>query len=177
MTLAGQPFARLLCHFVLPYSNGEWACRCQSESVLALKKGVQEAVFRLVRIPEWHQRDNSCGATHQVSSGGRKFLPEYRELMAHRGMKPRTTAVGQKEHNGTVEAQNGAFERYLNQRLQARGSREFATVETFDEWLVESLCKENSRRGVRLQEELAVMKPREADPLTRVSGGTSAGQS
>jgi hypothetical protein len=165
MTLAGQPFAPLLCHFVLPYSNWEWACRCQSESLLALKKGVQEAVFRLGRVPKWHQTDNSCGATHQVSSGGRKFLPEYLESMAHLGMKPRTTAIGQKEQNGTVEAQNGAFKRYLNQRLQARGSREFATVDTFDEWLVESLHKENSRRQVRLQDELAVMKPL---PVTRL---------
>jgi hypothetical protein len=103
-------------------------------------------------------------------------LPEYLELMAHLGMKPRTTAVGQKEQNGTVEAQNGAFKRYLNQRLQTRGSREFASVDAFDEWLVESLTKENSRRQVRLQEELAVMKPREADPFTRVAGGASAGQ-
>jgi hypothetical protein len=92
-------------------------------------------------------------------------------------MKPRTTAIGQKEQNGTVEAQNGAFKRYLNQRLQARGSREFASVDAFDGWLVESLAKENSRRQVRLQEELTVMKPREADPLTRVSGGASTGQS
>ena len=176
LTLEGEPFAPLLCHFVLPYSNWEWACRCQSESLLALKKGVQKAVFRLGRVPEWHQTDNSCGATHQVSTGGRAFLPEYLELMGHLGIKPRTTAVGQKEQNGTVEAQNGAFKRYLNQRLQTRGSREFASVDAFDEWLVESLTKENSRRQVRLQEELAVMKPREADPLTRVPGGTRAGQ-
>ena len=74
-------------------------------------------------------------------------------------MKPRTTAVGQKEQNGTVEAQNGAFKRYLNQRLQARGSREFTTAEAFDEWLVEGLSKENSRQQARLQDELAVMKP------------------
>jgi len=32
-------------------------------------------------------------------------------------------------------------------------------VDTFDEWLVESLTKENSRRQARLQEELAVMRP------------------
>jgi hypothetical protein len=43
--------------------------------------------------------------------------------------------------------------------LQARGSREFTTVEAFDEWLVEGLSKENSRRQARLQDELAVMKP------------------
>jgi hypothetical protein len=57
------------------------------------------------------------------------------------------------------EAQNGTFKRYLNQRLQTRGSREFASVDAFDGWLVENLAKENSRRQVRLQEELAVMKP------------------
>ncbi len=165
MTLEGQTFAPLLCHFVLPYSNWEWACRCQSESLLALKKGVQEAVFRLGRVPEWHQTDNSCGATHQVCTGGRAFLPEYLEVMAHLGMKPRTTAIGKKEQNGTVEAQNGAFKRYLNQRLQGRGSLEFASVDAFDRWLVESLHKENSRRQVRLQEELAVMKPL---PVTRL---------
>jgi hypothetical protein len=34
-----------------------------------------------------------------------------------------------------------------------------ANVDAFDGWLVESLAKENSRRQVRLQEELAVMKP------------------
>lgn len=51
MTLEGQAFAPLLCHFVLPYSNWEWACRCQSESLWALKKGVQEAVFRLGQVP------------------------------------------------------------------------------------------------------------------------------
>jgi hypothetical protein len=96
--------------------------------------------------------------------------------MAHLGMKPRTTAIGQKEQNGTVEAQNGPFKRYLNQRLQARGSREFASVDAFDGGLVENLAKENSRRPVRLQEELAVMKPREAEPLTRVSGGARTGQ-
>ena len=159
MTLESQAFAPLLCHFVLPYSHGEWACRCQSESLLALKKGVQEAVFRRGRVPEWPQTDNSCGATHPVSTGGRRFLPDYLELMAHLGMKPQTTAIGQKEQNGRVEAQNGAFKRYLNQRLQARGGRELANVDAFDGWLVESLAKENSRRQVRLQEELAVMKP------------------
>ena len=159
MTFEGEAFAPLLCHLVLPYSNWEWACRCQSEALLALKKGVQEAVFRLGRVPEWHQTDNSCGATHPVSTGGRAFLPEYLEWMAHLGMKPRTTAIGKKEQNGTVEAQNGAFKRYLSQRLHARGSREFASAEAFDDGRVESLAQENSRRGIRLLEELAVMKP------------------
>ena len=46
ITIAGEPFPHLLCHFVLPYSNWQWATKCQSESMLALRRGVQSAVFR-----------------------------------------------------------------------------------------------------------------------------------
>jgi hypothetical protein len=79
--------------------------------------------------------------------------------MAHLGMKPRTIAVGKKEQNGTVEAQNGAFKRLLRQRLLCRGGHDFASEEAFDHWLAHALQKENNRRQLRLQEELAAMKP------------------
>ncbi|MFY0577577.1 hypothetical protein ACN28S_27565 [Cystobacter fuscus] len=49
VTVGGQPFAHLLCHPVLPYSNWEWATVCHSESMAAIKRGVQAAVFRLGR--------------------------------------------------------------------------------------------------------------------------------
>lgn len=159
MTLEGAPYAPLLCHVVLPYSNWQWACRCQSESFLALKQGLQEALFRLGKIPHWHQTDNSTGATHRVRTGQREFNAEYVDLMEHLGMKPRTIAVGKKEQNGTVEAQNGAFKRLLRQLLLCRGSHDFASEEAFDQWVEKALTKENSRRHTRLQEELAVMRP------------------
>ena len=159
LTLAGEPYSPLLCHVVLPYSNWQWASRCRSESFLALKHGLQEALFRLGRVPEWHQTDHSTGATHRVRTGQRAFNTEYLDLMAHLGMKPRTIAVGKKEQNGTVEAQNGAFKRLLRQRLLCRGGHDFASEEAFDSWLAQALQKENNRRQPRLQEELAMMKP------------------
>jgi hypothetical protein len=159
LTLTGEPYSPLLCHVVLPYSNWQWASRCRSESFLALKHGLQEALFRLGRVPQWHQTDNSTGATHQVRTGQRDFNTEYLDLMAHLGMKPRTIAVGKKEQNGTVEAQNGAFKRLLRQLLLCRGCHDFASEEAFDHWLVQALQKENNRRQSRLQEELALMKP------------------
>jgi hypothetical protein len=36
VTIAGEPYAHLLCHCVLPHSNWEWATRCRSESLLSL---------------------------------------------------------------------------------------------------------------------------------------------
>ncbi len=35
----------MLCHVVLPFSNWQWLTVCLSESLLALRRGVQEALF------------------------------------------------------------------------------------------------------------------------------------
>ena len=158
ITIAGEPFPHLLCHFVLPYSNWQWATTCQSESMLALRRGVQSAVFRLGRIPDFHQTDNSTAATHDLRTGKRGFNQEYEDLMNHLGMKPRTTGVGKKEQNGDVEAANGALKRRLKQHLLLRGSRDFDSVEAWESWFQDVLERANRLRQKRLREELAVMR-------------------
>jgi len=55
VTINGALFEHMLCHFVLPYSNWAWATVCFSESLLALRSGVQTAIFRLGRVPKYHQ--------------------------------------------------------------------------------------------------------------------------
>ena len=146
-----------------PYSHWPWACRCRSESLLALKRGIQAARLRLGNVPEWHQTDNATGATPQVRTGPRDFNREYLELMDHLGMKPRPIAVGQKQQHGTVEAPNGAFKRFLKQGRWRRGRGEFGAEAAFEQWREPSLIQDNHRRHARLQDELAVMKPRPAD--------------
>lgn len=161
MTLATKPFKPLLCNVVLVYSGWRWATECQSESILSLRLGLQEAVYRLGKVPEWNQTDNSTGATHRVgdSDGKRPFNQDYLDLMEHLGMKPRTTQVGKKEQNGAVEAHNGALKRFLDQHLRLRGSRDFDDAAQFTHWLGTMLDRENRRRTKRLNEELAVMRP------------------
>ena len=159
ITISGEPLQALLCHVVLPYSNWQWATRCHSESFLALKIGLQEAVFRLGKVPQWHQTDNSTGATHRVGQGGRQFNEDYLDLMAHLGVQPRTIALGCKEQNGSVEALNGALKRALDQQLQLRGSREFASEHAFDDGLAHYLHTANQRRHTRLEQELQQMRP------------------
>src|SRR5258707_7731672 len=161
VTLGGQVFAHLLCVTVLPYSNWQWATVCASESLAALRRGVQAAVFQLGRVPRFHQTDHSTAATHQIArdAADRTFNEEYKAVMRHLGMEPRTTAVGAKEQNGDVEASHGALKRRLEQALLVRGSRDFASVEAWESFLQEVLRKANSARGSRLAEELAVMRP------------------
>ena len=159
VTIAGVPFNHKLCHLVLPYSNWAWATVCRSESLPALRHGVQEALFRLGKRPMWHQTDNSTAATHDVPSGKRAFNDNYVRLMDHLGMKPRTIGIGKSNQNGDVEAMNGALKRRLKQHLLLRGSSDFESVAAYEVWLAGVLTKANALRTKRLEEELAVMEP------------------
>jgi hypothetical protein len=166
ITIAGQLFVHLLCVFVLPYSNWQWATVCLSESMAALRKGVQRALFQLGRVPKYHQTDNSTAATHRIPDGksvvleGRRrtFNEDYLALMRHFGMTPRTTEVGAKEQNGDVEASNGALKRRLEQALLVRGSRDFESVEQWQAFIDDVQRKTNVERGKRVVEELAAMR-------------------
>jgi len=158
VTIAGEALAHLLCHPVLPYSNWEWATVCHSESLMALRRGVQAALFKLGRVPVWHQTDNSTAATHELAKGKRGFNEDYQRMMDHLGMKPRTIEVGKSNQNGDVEALNGAAKRRLKQHLLMRGSRDFESVEVYERWVQQVLEKANELRHTKVAEELAVMK-------------------
>ncbi len=192
ITIGGQAYPHLLCHPVLPYSNWEWATVARSESMAALRRGIQSAVFRLGRVPEYSQTDSSSAATHRLkeredevtaeekAKGKRRFNPEYRALMRHLGMKPRTTAIGEKEQNGDVEASHRAFKRRLEQHLLLRGSRDFDSVEEWELWLQGIAEKANGLRTERIAEELAVMRvldvhrlPEYSEEKVRVKQGST----
>jgi hypothetical protein len=167
VTIAGQVFTHMLCVFVLPYSNWRWATVALSESIAAIRRGVQRALFQLGRVPEWHQTDNSTAATHRPTGGKevaaegsckRPFNEDYLGIMRHFGMKPRTTEVGEKQQNGDVEAGNGALKRALEQALLVRGSRDFESVETWQQCIDEVVRKGNLNRGPRVAEELEAMR-------------------
>jgi len=173
VTVAGALFAHLLCVLVLPYSNWLWATVSLSESMAAIRKGVQRALFQLGRVPQWHQTDNSTAATHRIpvgdvvrdARGRRPFNSEYLALMRHFGMEPRTTEVGEKEQNGDVESLPRALKRRLEQELLKRGSRDFESVEAWQRFVDEVARKLNAGRGARVAEELAVMRALAVDKL------------
>ncbi len=164
ITIANEPFEHLLCHMVLPYSDWQWATVARSESLMSLRRGVQSALFRLGRRPEFHQTDNSTAATHEIKEG-RKFNDDYQALMDHFGLKPRTIEVGKSNQNGDVESLNGALKRRLKQHLILRRSKDFTTVEEYQAFVAQVLERTNRLREKKFNEELAVMKPLNADRL------------
>ncbi len=118
ITLRGQPFPHLLIHSVLPYSNWEWGRVAQSESLVAIRLGLQSALAQLGHVPLIHQTDNTTAATHHLGTATRTpgqaergYNAEYLQLLAHFGMQPRTIHVQSPNENGDIEAANGTLKR------------------------------------------------------------------
>jgi hypothetical protein len=181
--IGGEAFSHRLCHSVLTYSNWEWGTVCQTESYLALKHGVQAALVRLWRVPQEHWTDHSTAATHRIgvtAPGQWEFNDQYRSLLAHYGIAPRTINIAQPHENGDVESANGALKRRLGQHLLLRGSREFASVGEYKQFVWAVLDKANRTRHAKLAEELAAMRVLTVDRLpdyeevsARVSRGST----
>jgi hypothetical protein len=171
VTIAGQAFLHLLCVTVLPYSNWQWATACLSESMVALRRGIQAALFQLGRVPTWHQTDHSTGATHQIARDAeeRTFNAEYLAMVRHFGMEARTIAVGKKEQNGDVEAGHRALKRRLEQALLVRGSRDFADQDEYQAFVDGVVRKANNGRGPRMAEEIEAMRPLVVERLPEYS--------
>jgi hypothetical protein len=84
VSIAGAPFAHLCYHFVLTYSNWEYAALAASESFEALSEGLQGALWRLGGVPLEHRTDNLSAATHELKhSRGRGYTARYQELLSH----------------------------------------------------------------------------------------------
>ena len=164
----------MLIHSVLPYSNWEWGRVVQSESLLAIRLGVQSTLVKLGYVPKIHQTDNTTAATHNLGPDDRRpssleergFNEEYLQLMAHFGMEPRTIHLDSPNENGDIESANGAFKRAVKQHLLLRGSRDFESLEAYEAFLWQIMEKRNAGRQEKLAEELAVM--------TSAHGGTLA---
>jgi hypothetical protein len=168
VTIGGAQFKHLLLHSVLPYSNWEWGRIAQSESLAALRLGLQSALVKLGAVPVWHQTDNSSAATYPLkgeSAHERGFTPGYLQLLGHFGIKPVRTHVRSPDENGDVEAANGGLQRALEQHLLLRGSRAFPDLSSYEAFIFEVMTRRNQRRQNRLLEELAVMKPLRVAPL------------
>jgi hypothetical protein len=174
VTIGRQPFKHLLIHCVLPYSNWEWGRIAQSESLAALRLGLQSSLIELGHVPRYHQTDNCSAATYWPGAKAnpdhkRAYTDAYLQLLAHYGLEPRTTNLNSPHENGDVESSHGGFKRALKQHLLLRGSRDFDSLEAYESFLFDVMERRNRDRQERLTEELAVMKPLTATPLATSS--------
>ena len=157
VTIQGQSFAHLIYHFVLPYSNWETGTVCFSESFESLNEGLQNALWRLGKVPERHRTDRLSTAVNNMSDPA-EFTKRYQGLMRFYGLEGEKTQANHGNENGDVEQRHHRFKRAVAQELMLRGSVNFASVETYKSFLEAMFARLNAGRSERLAEELAVMR-------------------
>ncbi len=164
VTIAGQPFAHLIYHFVLTYSNWEYVQLCFSESFASLSAGLQNAFWTLGLVPRRHRTDRMTLAVNK-DGNPEEFTANYRALLGHYGVVGEATNAYSGHENGDCEQGHRRFKDAVAQALLLRGNSDFASREDYERFLQEIVAQCNARRQKKFAEELAHMNPLPAGRL------------
>jgi hypothetical protein len=157
VTIGGRSFEHLIYHFVLTYSNWEAFTICYSESFESLSEGLQNALWELGGVPQRHRTDCLSAAVANTSDLD-EFTERYQGLLKHYGLLAEKTNPNSGNENGDVEQRHHRFKRAVDQALMLRGSRDFADVGAYEQFL-QALTKQlNCGRQSRFAEELKVLR-------------------
>jgi hypothetical protein len=177
ITIAGEPFAHMLYHFVLTYSNWETGTICQSESLASLSEGLQNALWELGGVPRLHRTDRMTAAVNNLTEQA-EFQKGYESLLRHYGLEGRKIQTGQPNENGDIEQRHYRLQRALEQALLLRGSRDFAGLDDYRSFLGRLFAQLNSGRRARLAEEMELLRPlpeRRLESAKRVRARVNSG--
>jgi hypothetical protein len=156
VTLAGVPFPHLIFEFVLSFSGWRWVCLAAGETYEALMDGIQGALWGLGGSPEVIRSDNLSAATHELKrNGGRTLTERYTLLLGHYGLRSTRIHPGRSHENGVAEQAHRRLKSALKQALVIRGSRDFADVADYEEFVQETVARLNRRSKSKIQEERA----------------------
>lgn len=164
VTIAGQPFSHLIYHFVLSYSNWETGTVCFSESFESLSEGLQNALWTLGGVPQYHQTDRLSAAVNKPDNP-EEFTRMYQGLLSHYRLTGRRINSSRAHENGDIEQRHHRFKRALEQSLLLRGSRDFASRTAYAEYLQKLFAQLNSGRTRRYEEERNFLQPLPPKPL------------
>jgi transcriptional regulator with XRE-family HTH domain len=166
VSLGSVPFAHLIFHLVLTYSNVEAISVCASESFESLAEGLEVCLWRIGGVPQQHRTDHLSAAIRPLDATGRaQATQRYAALLSHYGMTPTTNNAGIAHENGDVEQAHHRFKQAVDQALRVRGSRDFASRTAYEQFLQELVRRRNLTRQVRFTEEQQALRPLPLAPL------------
>lgn len=147
VTIAGQPFAHRLYHFVLAFSRWEYASIVEGgESFEALSAGLQNALWQAGGCPREHRTDSLSAAFKNLHEEA-DFTARYAALLAHYGMSGTRNNRGLGHENGSVESAHRHLKAAIDQALLLRGQRDFADRAAYAAFLGEVIVRRNRRHA------------------------------
>jgi len=160
ITIAGQKFKHLLYHFRLIYSKWSYMkVVVGGESYTALAEGLQEALMTLGGAPYEHRTDSLSAAFKNLTRAEQDDVTEsYASLCTHYRMKPSRNNRGKGHENGGVESPHGHLKRRIEQALLLRGSNDFVSVESYQNFIHEVVKQHDHRNATSIKMEKAALQ-------------------
>ena len=166
MTVGGQPYRHLLFQLVLSHSGWRYAEVATGETFLALKQGLQNALWELGGSPRVIRSDNTSAATHEIKrSRGRALNGSYAELLDHYGMESTRINSGESHENGVAEQAHYRLKDAIDQALMLRGSRDFSSLEEYGAFIRKVVDRRNRLVQGKLEEERPHLRPLPPAPV------------
>jgi len=156
VTIRGEHYKHEVFHFVLTYSNWEWARRCHGETFENVSTGMQGALWELKGVPRRVRSDNLTAAVQTIGRE-KKLQARYAGLLGHYGMEGSAINARKAHENGDVESSHSQFKNAMEQALLLRGSRDFPGEQEYEEFMQGIVAQKNAPREAKVQEERAVL--------------------
>ena len=157
--ITGQAFAHRLYQFAFAHSGWRHTqVVLGEESFQALSSGLQEALWMAWGVPEKHRTDSLSAAFNNLPEQ-EELTRRYRELCEHYGVRASRNNPGVSHENGAIESLQGSLKRALEQGLLLRGTREFADLGTYEQFVAQTVQRLNARCANTWEIERASLKP------------------
>jgi len=160
IVVEGRPLAHRLYQFALAYSGWRHVeVVLGGESFEALASGLQNALWQLGGVPHEHRTDSLSAAFRNLNAEAAKDLTQrYEMLCAHYAMRASRNNPGASHENGAIEARQGTLKERLEQALLLRGTRSFATLAAYRQFVAEAVLRLNGRIAKAFAVERATLR-------------------
>ena len=151
---------------VLSHSGWRYAEVVAGETFLALKQGLQKALWALGGAPLVIRSDNTSALTHEMKrSRGRALNDAYAELLDHYGLRSTLINAGESHENGVAEQAHYRLKDALDQALMLRGSRDFDSAGEYAGFVRKAVDRRNRLVWGKLEQERAHLQPLPPAPV------------
>jgi len=159
ISLGGLAFPHRLYQFALAHSGWRHArVVVGGESFQALAAGLQDALWMAGGVPEEHRTDSLSAAFNNLAER-EELTKRYQALCQHYDVRPTRNNTGVSHENGAIEARQGSLKKGLDQGLLLRGSREFADLPAYEQFVAETVRRLNARCARAWEAERACLRP------------------
>lgn len=153
ITIAGEHFPHKLYHYKLVFSGWSYAqVVLGGESFESLSTGLQNAFWRSGGAPQTHRTDSLSAAFNNHLEEA-TLTERYHKLCKHYGVQATRNNKGVAHENGAIESSNGHLKNKVDQQLRLRGSRDFKSLEEYQQFIDIIIAKINRQCKNRYDEE------------------------